>query len=110
MEIKNQKLKSIIYHHIIFIILIIIYVNAQNIGNNSQPRESIAILKVNKGNNKIMSRESNCFLPDEVYINGNKQTEIKYNYDFTESSTVKLIWRKNIYSGFKMFYSCINIT
>ena len=105
MEIKNQKLKSIIYHHIIFIILIIIYVNAQNI-----PRESIAILKVNKGKDtSIMSRDSNCSLPDEVYINGDNQTEIKYNYDFTESSTVKLIWRKNIYSGFKMFFSCVDI-
>jgi surface protein len=43
-------------------------------------------------------------MPDEIYINGIKQTEIKSKYYFNESKNeIRLIWETNINTDFCFF-------
>ena len=48
--------------------------------------------------------------PNEVFINGNKQNEIKNEYNFVEEeTTVKLVWYDNIVYGACIFCHCPDI-
>ena len=49
--------------------------------------------------------------PDIIYINGEKQNEIKKTYNFNETENfVELFWNKSIGSCAGMFYGCSDIT
>ena len=54
----------------------------------------------------------NSFYPDEVHINGIKQSDIKNNYDFfEEDNIIELIWyNNNINDCQNMFSECTKIT
>ena len=49
--------------------------------------------------------------PDEVYINGNLQNNVKNSYSsFNQAkNVVKLNWNKDINNCYKMFYNCSDI-
>ena len=48
---------------------------------------------------------------DEVYINGDKASNIDYTYTFTQTNNfVELIWKDNLDNCKNMFRGCINIT
>ena len=49
--------------------------------------------------------------PKEIYINGYKQENVNYSYDFNETiNIVEMIWDNHINNTNYMFYECSNIT
>ena len=107
-QIKSSKLL------ILFLYLInILYSNEQIIYSSY----SYITLKItNKiGNSNIINNGYNdCGKsipsPDEIYINGIKQSIIRSNYSFNESNnTIQLIWKKEFTTCRCMFYKCSNI-
>ena len=77
--------------------------------------DSNITLRINKtGNVKIFGTLSGCTTytpyPNEIYINGNLQNEIKSEYNFTESmNNITLNWYENVNSTACMFYDCPDI-
>ena len=65
------------------------------------------------GNQKVLSKDFNSsYYPDIIYINGNRETEIKYQYNFgtiDKINTVNLIWNNSIDNCYSMFSRCPNI-
>ena len=54
---------------------------------------------------------SNVYYPNIIYINGNPNYPITYQYYFNEiNNTVNLIWNNSINVCENMFYECSNIT
>ena len=51
------------------------------------------------------------YYPDEVYINGDKQSEVNFSYNFNQTNNfVELIWNSDINNCKYMFYGCSDIT
>ena len=67
------------------------------------------------GEKNIFCSKTNYFntsyYPNEIYINGEKQDNIAYNYYFNQSENyVELIWNNTINCTKYMFYDCKDIT
>jgi len=74
---------------------------------------SLITLKIRGvGNKNIFSDVFlDYYYPHEVYINENRQNNIKSNYKFNQSNNiVKLKWNYGIQRASKMFYNCVDIT
>ena len=67
-------------------------------------------LKIGKGRNKFLGDEQGLppySHPNEVFINGDKQSSVQNYYTFTrEENTVKLVWKYIITSCLCMFTKC----
>ena len=97
-----------------FIIVINLFVQTKNNIFNSQLSQSSKItLKINGiGESAILYNnfEGIDYL-DEVYINGDKASNIDYTYTFIQTDNfVELIWKDNLDNCNNMFRGCINIT
>ena len=101
-----------------FIIVINLFVQTKNNIFNSQLSQSSKItLKINGiGESAILGNLTNKNFEgidylDEVYINGDKASNIDYTYTFTQTNNfVELIWKDNLDNCKNMFRGCINIT
>ena len=121
---KNKKykyskifIKKKIRFNIRFLIFYYLIINliTQIVSNNKiHYFDSKIIIKVNKTGNikiffKLLINE-----PNEIYVNGINQTNIKYDsyyykYNFTSNekeNEIILIWNKNINTAGEMFYGC----
>ena len=118
--IKINMMNNIIVdinYILIFIFLMIINISNQ-INNRIDYKFSKMSLKVNGiGIFYIFYNESNYYkfkdinYLKEVYINGNKQDRIDYNYIFNQTKNiVELIWDNNLDNCAYMFYGCSQIT
>ena len=71
-------------------------------------------LKINGiGNKNIFGQEffGSSNYPNEIYINGEKQDEVKKTYYFNETiNSVELFWKRTISTCGGMFYGCSDIT
>ena len=70
------------------------------------------ILKIKgSGRNKIFSDKfQNGYLPNYIYINGNRQNNVNYIYNLPKiDNSVKLIWNNKIRNCAYMFYGCNKI-
>ena len=70
---------------------------------------SYITLKV-KGSGNIKIYDNYKVSPDEIYINGIKEEDIKNVYNLNKEDRIKLVWNNNIQSCFHMFYECPDIT
>ena len=118
---KNIKKRKLFYIIIIFFVFIF-KSNCQDI-NLSSINYSYITMKINKGNNLVFSSHQNISWwsnidsfynnftePDEIYINGIIQTEIKNKYYFSETTnTVILIYKHPITDCAAMFWTCNEI-
>ena len=78
-------------------------------------KNSYITFKIRGSGNSRILYDGDCTytkppLPDEIYINGDKQTDIKYYYNFTyEENNVTLMWNNSLkYTGC-MFLGSTNI-
>ena len=77
---------------------------------------SIKLKIENSGNQKIYFNQTyaNCevvIIPDEIYINGENQTKIKYEYNFQlNNNEITLIWYNPLKYTNCMFRDCTTIT
>ena len=75
-----------------------------------QINDSYITLKIGKGYNKVLSNENrqpHYTRPNEVYINGNKQSSENHYYTFTQTeNTVKLVWKYTVTNCLCMFSYC----
>ena len=102
------------YFYLMISILILMAKEKENIIS----RYSYITLKINKsGNQKVFNYGENPLCspespyPDEIYINGINQSEIKMYYPLTETNNnIKLVWYNNIIITRCMFLYCRNIT
>ena len=87
--------------------LIILQISLLPTINNS----SYITMKVNKtGNISIFGQNFRPF-PDEIFINGVKQSKIQYYFIFNlTGNIIKLIWHNKLTKCNNMFYKCSNIT
>ena len=81
----------------------------------SSPESNITLIINKIGTSYIYYADGRCSIPppmpDEIYINGVNQNEIKRDYNFNESENeIQLIWRNSFNDGRCMFYGCNNIT
>ena len=121
---KYQKQKSSNYYckniinvkKIILFNFIIILMCFSFINNKFQLNNSKITLKINKiGTIKIFREASVCDnspspYPDQIYINGNEQTEIKNEYDLTVSpNEIILVWINDVLTTGCMFFNCSDI-
>ena len=61
--------------------------------------------------NDAYSKFESIYYPNEIYINGNKESKINYKYYFNQTENfVELIWNESINNCKNMFYKCSNIT
>ena len=114
---KNILISNIfqIKNIIIIFILLIINLNILIISNDAlnQFQFSKIILKIRDiGKKNVLSNSfSATYYPDEVYINGYKQSTIKNSYDFNETDNIiELRWNKTNYNCDNMFNGCSDIT
>jgi surface protein len=115
------RVRKLYYLIILFAFVLIPKIKSQNL-NLSSINGSYIIMKINQGNNLILSnhenkkwtyfgsRYINYSEPNEIYINGIKKDGIKNQYSFTEeSNTVILIWNYPITDCHAMFRNCKEI-
>ena len=84
--------------------------NMSNIRNKS----SFITLKINGPGNKKIISSSTCgqkySMPDELYINGTKNSRVVYNYKFKEKENeVKLFWNGIVSNCDCLFFGCKDI-
>ena len=114
---NKMKLKNIIIIIKLFVIIDLIPILPSNKWFSIEYNLSKITLKIKgKGIKNIFGFESPfyCFkkdyFPNEVYINGELQNEVKYSYNFNQTDNfVDLIWNNNINSSYYMFWGCSNI-
>ena len=102
------------YFYFMISILILLSKEKENIIS----RYSYITLKINEsGNQKVFNYGEHPLChpespyPDEIYINGINQSEIKMYYPLTETNNnIKLVWYNNIIITRCMFLYCRNIT
>ena len=118
---RNKKSTSNLiqysYTKIIWKLILMINISIQILSNRSltQERFSNITLKIKGiGNKNIFSDNtefSSIYYPREIYINGEKQIEIKTRYYFNlTENIVELIWNNIINSSQHMFSICSSIT
>ena len=107
---RNQKINFIINFIIIFHSLSIKYQNVLIHSSN-------ITIKIRSSGEQRIFDDTSCYHlisfshPDEVYINNEKQQEVKPIYNLTsENNEVKLIWNNSINNCNCLFRSCNNIT
>ena len=73
-------------------------------------KSSYIMIKVNKtGNIRILNDITT--LPDEIYINGENQSQIQFTYEIDSFNTnIKLVWNNPLEETYNMFGDCSNIT
>ena len=115
------RIRKLYYLILLFAFVLIQKIKSQNL-NLSSINGSYIIMKINQGNNLILANHQNIKWslgsqynnyndPNEIYINGIKEDEIKNQYLFNETSnTVILIWNYPITDCHGMFYECKEIT
>ena len=116
-RIKTQKktnfisgIKAISINIFILNLFIRTILNMSNIRNKS----SFITLKINGPGNKKIIYSSACgqkySMPDELYINGAKNSKVVYNYKFKEKENeVKLIWNGIVSNCDCLFFGCKDI-
>ena len=102
-------------HNIFFSNLIIIFFLSLTLSNiycyNEISNSSYIEMTINKKGNSKIFFERTYFgkqpkLPDEIYINGIKQDEIKFDYDLTEDNNIlRLVWEEALNDSSYMFRS-----
>ena len=108
-KIYKNNLQNIEYLMIIKITIIIHLFQLASLSN-------ITLIVKGSGYNKLFGSEGggkfdNNSYPKEIYINGYKQNNINYYYNFTQTiNFVELIWDNAIYDCSYMFHECTNIT
>ena len=109
-KIKIKKLLMSLYF-LLLLCLICFNISVKCNENDEQVSISFIILKTKIiGYVQILS-EFFDFIPNETRINNYINPEIKKGYYFnTSESVIKLIWYYDIYSSYKMFYNCYNLT
>ena len=111
----NYKKYAIIIKFIILINLFIKTFPTHKIFSIDFYFSNITLKIKGTGYNKIFCSNTGSFLtdyyPNLVYINGNKQDSINFQYNFIEAeNVVKLVWNNRIKQNENMFKDCINIT
>ena len=119
-ENKIKAPKNLLFFEILFLMSIklhIILSQSINKKRNMISKSSSIKLKIEKSRNqKIYSNKtySTCesvIIPDEIYINGENQTEIKYEYNFQlNNNEITLIWYNPLKYTNCMFRDCTAIT
>ena len=109
-KIKIKKLLMSLYF-LLLLCLICFNISVKCNENDEQVSISFIILKTKIiGYVQVLS-EFFDFIPNETRINNYINPEIKKGYYFnTSESVIKLIWYYDIYSSYKMFYNCYNLT
>ena len=109
---KNNIITIILYFLIMISIIKILSTN--NLCINSQ--FSKISLKVNgTGNKNILGYAEDFqfdpnFFPDDIYINGERQPQITYFYNFNQTDNyVELIWENDVTNCRHMFRKCSDI-
>ena len=77
---------------------------------NFYSKSSYIMIKVNKtGNVRILNER--ITLPDEIYINGENQSQIQFTYEIdTFNTNIKLVWNNLFEETYLMFGDCLDIT
>ena len=114
--IRNQPKKYQTIYKLLILIEFFIQIIQSNIVQSNNLEFSKITLKIKGiGNKRIFchntERYISAYYPDEVFINGIKQTVIKFdNYLNESNNTVELIWNRHITSCDFMFAECHDIT
>ena len=111
-KMKNQFIKNLVLFKLLIIIEFFVQVFSFNIFQFVKFQLSIITLKINgTGEKNVFSYiYPQQYYPKEVYINGNNQTKIKFNYSFDESNnTVELLWYDDVKYFERMFLGCFDI-
>ena len=106
--------KFILFRKVLIYKIIIIFIYLGSILSKEIPYSKI-ILKFNNANGvSILGRIndiSSAPSPNEVYINGENQSQILTSYNYKEDiNNVTLIWKKKINTTNRLFYHCQQIT
>ena len=111
---KKNKMRKPLHNYLIFLFIILFFSKSVSQNLNDDSIYSYVIMKMDKGvSNKVYGLTSSSFtMPDEIYINGNKQDTIKAVYSFSlsgENNKAILIWKNPILNCKEMFRDCGHI-
>ena len=114
----NKKIINIVLYASLY--LIIIFLQIKNQSNTDTQikffhKYSSISLKIKGNEDQYIYYHESCYpsppMPDEVYINGVNQSDIKSNYNFDKpENEIILIWKNNVDNTDCMFKGCSKIT
>ena len=114
---KSKKSKALLLIEILLLVIKINLILSQSKKRYIMSQSSSIKLKIeNSGNQRIYSHGNYeyCYpviIPDEIYINGENQTEIKSEYYFEQDDNeIILIWYNPLVTTACMFRDCTSIT